>query len=213
MPPGVPLYVPAVASAFAILVIKQSFGGLGRNWMNPALGGVVFALLSWSEPMTRWLAVRGAGPSLPPLEALQAALAAPGASAGHPLAVLAGSGYSFSTADASIVAWLNLHILSPLHASLSAGVFDILVGYVPGHIGEVSTPLLLAGAAFLLARRLLRWEVPVLYIATFGLLSFVFGGLAGGRGWFSGSPLFHILSGSALSWEPSSWQAILSPLP
>jgi electron transport complex protein RnfD len=196
MPPGVPLYVPAVASAFAILVIKQSFGGLGRNWMNPALGGVVFALLSWTEPMTRWLAVRGSGPSLPPLEALRAALAAPGAASGHPLAVLAGSGYSFSTADANIAAWLNLHLLSPLHASLSGGVFDILVGYVPGRIGEVSVPLLLAGAAFLLARRLLRWEVPVLYIATFGLLSFVFGGLAVGQGWFSGSPVFHILSGS-----------------
>ena len=38
MPAAVPLYVPAAASAFGILVIKQTFGGLGRNWMNPAMG-------------------------------------------------------------------------------------------------------------------------------------------------------------------------------
>jgi Na+-translocating ferredoxin:NAD+ oxidoreductase subunit D len=205
MPPGVPLYVPAAAAAFAVLVIKQSFGGLGRNWMNPALGGVVFALLSWSEPMSRWIAARGTSmsPALPPLDALRAAFAASGAAApaapaGTALSVLGAHGYPFSALDGSIVSWINIHLLAPLHLALPAGVFDILVGIVPGRIGEVSPPLILAGAAFLLARRLVRWEVPVIYIVTFGVLAQVFGGLAVGRGWMTGSAGFHILSGSLI---------------
>jgi Na+-translocating ferredoxin:NAD+ oxidoreductase subunit D len=200
MPAGVPLYVPAAAAAFGILVVKQSFGGLGRNWMNPALGGVVFALLSWSGAMTRWAAV-GDAPAgavvVPPLDALRSALSAPGA-VGRPLEILARHGYVFSILDGRIVSWLNAHILSHFHAALAGGSFDILVGYVPGRIGEVSAPLLLLGAAFLLWRRIVRWHVPVAYIATFALLALIFGGSAGGQGWFSGAPLFHVLSGSLI---------------
>jgi Na+-translocating ferredoxin:NAD+ oxidoreductase subunit D len=58
MPPAVPLYIPVIASAFAIAVVKLAFGGLGRNWMNPALGGRVFVLFSWTGAMTTWLAPR-----------------------------------------------------------------------------------------------------------------------------------------------------------
>jgi len=200
MPAGVPLYVPAAAAAFGILVVKQSFGGLGRNWMNPALGGVVFALLSWSGAMTRWPAAGGASMStavLPPLEALRSAVSAPGA-VGRPLDILSSHGYVFSSLDGSIVSWLNAHILSPFHATLAGGSFDIIVGYVPGRIGEVSAPLLLLGAAFLVSRRIVRWQVPVAFVATFAFLAWVFGGFAGGQGWFSGGPVFHVLSGSLI---------------
>ena len=199
MPAAVPLYVPAAAAAFGILVVKQSFGGLGRNWMNPALGGVVFALLSWGSAMARWAPAGDASGTavVPPLEALRSALSAPGA-VGRPLEILSSHGYVFSSLDGRIVSWLNAHILSFFHAALGAGSFDILVGYVPGRIGEVSAPLLLVGAAFLLSRGIVRWQVPVAYVATFGLLAWVFGGLAGGQGWFSGGALFHILSGSLI---------------
>jgi electron transport complex protein RnfD len=200
MPAGVPLYVPAAASAFGILVVKQSFGGLGRNWMNPALGGVVFAHLSWSGAMTAWAAVGDAsvkGAVLPPLEALRSLVSAPGV-VGRPLDILSSHGYAFSSLDGKIVSWLNAHILSPFHATLAGGSFDILVGYMPGRIGEVSAPLLLLGAAFLLSRRIVRWQVPVAYVATFAFLAWIFGGLAGGRGWFSGGPVFHVLSGSLI---------------
>jgi Na+-translocating ferredoxin:NAD+ oxidoreductase subunit D len=54
MPPGIPAFIPIAASVFAIAVVKQTFGGLGRNFMNPALAGRVFALFCWTEDMTRW---------------------------------------------------------------------------------------------------------------------------------------------------------------
>jgi electron transport complex protein RnfD len=47
LPAAAPLFIPAAAAAFAVAVVKMSFGGLGRNWMNPALGGRLFAALSW----------------------------------------------------------------------------------------------------------------------------------------------------------------------
>ncbi len=55
MPPEVPLFIPVVASVFAIAVVKWSFGGLGANWMNPALAGRVFVFFSWTGAMTKWV--------------------------------------------------------------------------------------------------------------------------------------------------------------
>ena len=50
--PTVPLYVPIVGSAFAIIVVKQLFGGIGKNVMNPALAARVFLMLAWTGQMT-----------------------------------------------------------------------------------------------------------------------------------------------------------------
>ncbi len=199
MPPGAPLYVPAVASAFGIIVVKQTFGGLGRNWMNPALGGVVFALFSWTDAMSRWLPVRGAGAgsaASAPLSAFRDAIASGKVPRGTPLAVLQASGYPWSGVDGSVMSWVNDHILSLLGTSLPRGTFDLLVGNVAGRIGEVSVPFLLLGAAWLLARRVIHWQVPVTYLLTFCVAAQVFGGLPLGRGWLAGGMLFQLFSGS-----------------
>ncbi len=199
MPPGVPLYVPLAASAFGIIVVKQSFGGLGRNWMNPALGGVVFALFSWSDAMSRWLPVRGAAQgaaALSPLAALKAALSGGKAAQGGALAVLGANGYPWSATDGRVVTWVNDHILSTLGASMPHGTFDMLVGNIPGGVGNVSVPFLLVGAAFLLTRRVIRWQMPVTYLVTFSVAAQLFGGLPMGRGWLAGGMLFQLFSGS-----------------
>ena len=199
MPAGVPLYVPAAASAFAILVIKQSFGGLGRNWMNPAMGGIVFALLSWPAPLSRWMTPRGGALQdavLTPLDALRAALAGPGAKEGSPLAILSSAGYSFSGMDTSVVGWVNSHLLAPLGTSLQPGSFDVLVGHVAGGIGSISAPLLALGAWYLISRGVIRWHLPVFYVGSFLVLAAIFGGLGSGRGWLAGGPVFHLLSGN-----------------
>lgn len=56
LPPNTPWYIPVCGSAFAILVAKQVFGGLGQNFVNPALAGRAFLLLSFPVAMTSWYA-------------------------------------------------------------------------------------------------------------------------------------------------------------
>ncbi|MGF6988982.1 electron transport complex protein RnfD [Lachnospiraceae bacterium PF1-21] len=64
MPPTAPLWMGALGSFFAIVVVKQLFGGLGQNFMNPALGARCFLVISFTGPMTRFIydGVSGATP-------------------------------------------------------------------------------------------------------------------------------------------------------
>lgn len=56
LPPKTPLWVVIIGGIFAIIVVKQLFGGLGHNFMNPALCGRAFLLASWPAYMTSWTA-------------------------------------------------------------------------------------------------------------------------------------------------------------
>ena len=67
MPPTIPLWIPVLGGMFAIIVVKQLFGGLGQNWMNPALAARCFLLISFAGAMTSFTdpvtdAVAGATP-------------------------------------------------------------------------------------------------------------------------------------------------------
>ena len=52
LPPSIPLWIAVLGSVFAILVVKQLFGGLGQNFMNPALGARCFLMISFTGRMT-----------------------------------------------------------------------------------------------------------------------------------------------------------------
>lgn len=52
--PAVPYWMPAVGSVFAIAIVKQAFGGLGHNFINPALAARAFLMASWPVNMTTW---------------------------------------------------------------------------------------------------------------------------------------------------------------
>ncbi len=52
MPAGIPLWIPALGGVFAILVVKMLFGGIGQNFMNPALAARCFLLISFAGAMT-----------------------------------------------------------------------------------------------------------------------------------------------------------------
>lgn len=54
LPPTLPLWMVAVGSAFAIIVVKCFFGGLGQNIINPALAGRAFLLAAYPSQMTEW---------------------------------------------------------------------------------------------------------------------------------------------------------------
>jgi len=71
---------------------------------------------------------------------------------------------------------------------------DLFLGKRGGCIGEVCILALLLGAAFLLYKRYISWHIPIPYLITVGLLTYVFGP----KGLFSGDWLFHILSGGLI---------------
>lgn len=54
MPPEVPIFIPIVGSMFAIIIVKMLFGGLGQNFMNPALAGRAFCLISFAGYMSNF---------------------------------------------------------------------------------------------------------------------------------------------------------------
>lgn len=64
MPASAPLWMGALGSVFGILIVKQLFGGLGQNFMNPALGARCFLLISFASQMTNFTydGVSGATP-------------------------------------------------------------------------------------------------------------------------------------------------------
>ena len=59
MPASIPIWMPVLGSAFAIIVVKQLFGGLGQNFMNPALAARCFLLIAYTGPMTNFVTSNG----------------------------------------------------------------------------------------------------------------------------------------------------------
>ena len=57
LPVQLPIWMAVVGCFFAIVIVKQLFGGIGNNFANPAIAARIFLLLSFSQPMTSWLAV------------------------------------------------------------------------------------------------------------------------------------------------------------
>ena len=68
-PVTLPYWMIIIGDFFAIVVVKQLFGGLGKNFLNPALAGRAFLMLSYPVPMTTWVLPGqvGLGPSSAPM--------------------------------------------------------------------------------------------------------------------------------------------------
>lgn len=153
LPAGLPLWMAVVGSVFAITVCKQVFGGLGKNPFNPALAARAFMLISFTGPMTTWL--KPFWWRTP--EAVTTAT---------PLATMKGMFISEATAQATMKAG-------------EAGIpsfFDLVVGNMPGCIGEVSSIALLLGGIYLLLRKVITWHIPVSFLLTVWIYSFFAGG-------------------------------------
>lgn len=188
MPPQIPLYIPVIASFFAILVVKWTFGGLGCNWMNPALAGRVFVFFSFSSAMSSFSAPRAlaadALASATPLGAVKTAIAG-GMTGLDYEGVLSQLGHTSTAFAQSIGSALGI----------SPYTVDAFIGNVGGCIGEVSSLLLLVGGIFLIASRVITWHIPVVYLGSFAILSWVFGGVRAGLGLFNGEVLMPLFTG------------------
>ncbi len=167
LPPQSPWWLIAVGSVVAIVVAKHLFGGLGSNIFNPALTARVFLLVSWPTLMTTWMkpGIRGLLPSGLEGEALKAVTEA------TPLGLLKEGGID----------------------KIASNLMDLGVGNVGGSVGEVSAAALLLGGLILLAKRIITWEIPVTFIGTVYVFTWI-AQMMGSPGQFA-SPEFHVLAG------------------
>jgi electron transport complex protein RnfD len=73
-------------------------------------------------------------------------------------------------------------------------LYDLFIGNIGGCIGETSALAILTGAAYLLARRVISWEIPASFIGTVAIITWILGG----DGLFNGDFLYHVLAGGLL---------------
>lgn len=147
LPPELPLWIAIIGGVFAILIVKQLFGGLGQNFMNPALGARCFLLISFAGRMTGFT-----------YNGLDAATYA------TPLSVLKNGDSALAVSD----------ILA--NGAGSTSLWDMFLGTIGGTIGETSVIAILIGAAYLLIKRIISWKIPIIYIGTFSFFILLFGG-------------------------------------
>ncbi len=153
MPASIPLWIPVIGSVFAILIVKMLYGGIGQNFMNPALAARCFLLISFAGRMSNFnIPAISKTDSVPELfQYLQnGAIALDGVTGATPLAALK-AGESF-------------HVL------------DMFIGTIGGTIGETSVVAILMGAIYLLAKKVITWRIPILYLGSFSLFVLLFGG-------------------------------------
>ena len=170
LPSGHYYFVPILGSFIAIIIVKQLYGGLGQNFMNPALVGRAFLLVSFAGYMTTW-----------------------------PLAAQNGrfTGIDMVT-GATPLALLKTGSFLPT-GNLAAGdvpvtLADTFLGFIGGSIGEVSTLALLLGAGYLFYRKIITWQIPVSFIAMFSLIMLAFGQ----KPWDIQYLAFHLTAGGLL---------------
>ena len=135
-----PVYA-ALGAAFAMVVVKHSFGGLGSNWMNPALGGWLFIRCSWPQAFARAL--------------------------DESTAFLPQGG---SAADQMISDFLNKIVFRFLGAQLPAGYIDLFSLQSPGIIADRAVLTLVLASAVIAAFEISRSWLSLLYLVIFGFL-------------------------------------------
>ena len=193
LPPLAPWWMAAVGSFFAIIIVKQLFGGLGFNIFNPALAARAFLTASWPAHMSgdwyRFSDMNVLSPAINnaagfPPEVFDALTRA------TPLALL--------KEGPKILADNNISVSRLYDMATSADMLkSLFAGNVGGVVGETSAILLLAGALFLFIRKIITWHIPVTFIGTVAAAAAVFYSLMG-----LSAPhltaLYHVLSGGLL---------------
>lgn len=169
LPATLPVWMAVVGSFFAIVVVKQAFGGLGKNFMNPALAARVFMLISFPGAMTTF-ALRK---SVLGIDLVTGPLSSSLASPLFPEVDLV----TFATPLTLI---RTKETLPPL--------WHMFLGLKNGVIGEVSGAALLLGAAWLIYKKIISVEIPIAFIGT----TLIFVTLMGQ------DPIAHLLSGGLL---------------
>lgn len=184
--------IAVFGSLFAIGIVKQAYGGLGTNWLNPALGGWLFATVSWPKS---FLEALNESPLQILYQAVDRGLIDP---SGSPLAILKIAGYKVSSQDTLLTSVCNQTIFSQMNAELPAGYFDFFNLSGPAMIADRGILILLIGTIIITAFRINKPLIPTVYIGIYLLLVRLFGALFYGGTLGNGDMIFGLLSGGTL---------------
>ncbi len=146
-PVTLPYWVIIVGDFFAIVIVKQLFGGIGKNFLNPALGARAF-LFSWASLMTNWVSY-GDRPGI------------------------FGTTEAITSATDAIT---SATPLDAMHSGVLSdySLLDMFLGKTGGSMGEISAMLLIIGGLYLVIRRVINLRIPLAFIGTVALLAFLF---------------------------------------
>jgi electron transport complex protein RnfD len=168
VPPAVPWWLPVIGSVVAIGLAKQAFGGLGRNFMNPALAARAILMAAWPSQMTGYVL-----PGTYAFTLFDPKPMADAVTSATPLAIMKGTEATGALPS----------------------LRDMILGNIGGCIGEISAAALLLGAAYLLIRKVITWHTPVAFIGTVALMTWILGGH---DGLFTGDWIYHIFAGGLM---------------
>jgi electron transport complex protein RnfD len=150
LPPTVPVWLPIIGSFVAIVVVKQMFGGIGQNFVNPALAARIILTLSFPAAMTRWAILSSR---------------------------LEGSGGIIGEGVDLIATATPLYLIQAGENGGAAmpDYLDLLTGLKGGCLGEVSILALSIGIIYLFIRKVITPWIPLTYIGTVAALTAAFG--------------------------------------
>ena len=143
-PVSLPWWAIVIGSFFAIVVVKQLYGGIGCNFLNPALAGRAVLVASYAGAMTTWVQ-----PGFKNAVAIFGS-AADVATGATPMALMKDGAFD-----------------------QMPEIMDMFLGFIGGSLGETSALALLIGFAWLLLRKVISWQIPVAYIATVAVVSLI----------------------------------------
>ena len=161
LPATVPFHVAVIGSFFAIVVVKQLFGGIGQNFANPAIAARIVLLLSFSGSMTEWVVPFWYRNNLDTV------------TGATPLGAQ----------------WLTYTDGGAAYKMAPFTLGEMFLGKTGGCIGETCAAALLLGGIFLMVTRIISPATPIAFIGSYAVLTLIFtgcgtdslfGGLAGG---------------------------------
>ena len=150
VPASLPWWMCLIGSAFAIIVVKMVFGGIGNNFVNPALAARAFLLASFPVAMTMWTKTGINWVGTGNIDAYTTAT---------PLSFL-------KAGESGLTALIDNGIT----------LTDMFIGNVGGCIGETSAILVILGGVYLMYKGIINYVIPTFYIATVSILMFILGG-------------------------------------
>ena len=149
VPASLPWWMCVLGASFSIIVVKMVFGGIGNNFVNPALAARAFLLASFPVAMTMWTKTGINWVSSGNIDVYTTAT---------PLSFLkAGSNGVSALTDSGI------------------NIGNMLIGNIGGCIGETSAILIILGGLYLMYKGIINYVIPIFYIATVAILMFILG--------------------------------------